>query len=432
MKSVWQEEKRQTRFPTLKGNKRTQVLVIGGGMAGVLCARKLQQAGKDVVLLEANQIGGGITARTTAVLTAQHDFLYQDMIRRFNEETAKLYLQANLDAVKEFRQIFKAIPCDFEDMPSVQYTTSEPEKLKREAEVVKHLGFSAKYMDTAPLDIGAVGAVEYPGMAQLHPLKFLYKAAENLNIYENSRVLALKDHVAITENGSVQAEQVVVATHFPFINRKGLYFMKLYQNRSYVLALSNAPELKATMVEMEGSGIYFRPYGDLLLVGGGDHRTGKNGGAYDCLRAYVKTHFPEAQERFAWANQDCMSLDGLPYVGLYSPNMPDVYVAAGFNAWGMTNSMVAANVIADQICGRENPVGKILRPDRSMLHKQLLCNLGATAADFAIPTVKRCPHLGCALRWNKAEHSWDCPCHGSRFNNEGKLLDTPAQKDAEI
>ena len=124
-----------------------------------------------------------------------------------------------------------------------------------------------------------------------------------------------------------------------------------------------------------------------------------------------------------------MSLDGLPYVGAYSPNMPGVYVATGFNAWGMTNSMVAAKMITDQICGKENPLTQVLRPDRSILHKQLFCNIGETVANFVIPTVRRCPHLGCALRWNPQEHSWDCPCHGSRFTEDGKLLDTPAQRD---
>ena len=127
-----------------------------------------------------------------------------------------------------------------------------------------------------------------------------------------------------------------------------------------------------------------------------------------------------------------MSLDGLPYVGAYSPAMPNVYVATGFNAWGMTNSMVAANVLTAQICGREHPLSEALRPDRGVIHKQLFSNLGATVADFVTPTVKRCPHMGCALKWNAAEHSWDCPCHGSRFDEKGKLLDTPAQKDADI
>lgn len=432
MESIWLTMPTQVRYPMLKKNKRTQVLVIGGGMTGVLCARKLQEAGKNVILLEAERVGCGITARTTAVITAQHDFLYQDMIKRFDEDTARAYLHANLDAVKKFRKLSKKIPCDFEDKPSVQFTTSDPKRLKIEAETVNRLGFHARFFDDISFPTEAVAAVEYPGMAQFHPLKFLFGAAENLEIYENSRVLQLEDTTAQLENATVHAEQVVVATHFPFINRRGLYFMKLYQNRSYVLALENAPNLDVTMAELDGQGIYFRRYGELLLVGGGDHRTGKKGGGFSFLRDYVQTHFPRARERYAWANQDCMSLDGLPYVGAYSPNMPGVYVATGFNAWGMTNSMVAADVITDLICGRENPLAKVLRPERSILRRQLLCNIGETVADFAIPTVKRCPHLGCALRWNPQEHSWDCPCHGSRFDENGRLLDDPAQKDAEI
>lgn len=428
MESIWQKNHDQKRYPVLKGNVRTQVLVIGGGMAGVLCARKLKEAGKDVILAEANRIGSGITAKTTAVLTAQHDFLYQDMIKRFDEHTAKAYLHANLDAVKRFRILSKEIPCDFQDKPSVQFTAGDPERLQKEKETVNKLGFAAQ-MTEAPWFVEAAAAVEYPDMAQFHPLKFLVGAARGLRIFENSPARKLEGTTAIFDRGTVEAEQVVVATHFPFINRRGLYFMKLYQNRSYVLAFENAPDLGATVAELEGQGIYLRRYGDLLLLGGGDHRTGKKGGGFAFLRDYAQTHFPTAREKFAWANQDCLSLDGLPYVGLYSPHMPNVYVATGFNAWGMTNSMVAAQLITDQICGKENPLTQAFRPDRSVLHKQLFCNIGETAANFLIPTTRRCTHLGCALRWNPQEHSWDCPCHGSRFTEEGKLLDTPAQKD---
>ena len=432
MNSLWLNEKRQRYYPALKGDKRTQVLVIGGGMAGILCARQLQQAGKDVILLEADRIGAGITAKTTAVLTAQHDYLYQDMIKDFGAKTARAYLHANLQAVEAFRKLSKKIPCDFEDKPSVQFTTGSLEKLCREANVVNDLGVKAQFKENIECPEDATGAVIYPGMAQFHPLKFLYGVASDLNIYENSRVLELKGTTAVLEEGTVQAQQVIVATHFPFINRHGWYFMKLYQSRSYVLAVENAPDPGATLVELEGQGIYMRRYKDLLLVGGGDHRTGKGRDGFAFLRNYVQMHFPRAEVKYAWANQDCMSLDGLPYVGQYSPNTPGVYVATGFNAWGMTNSMVAANVLTDQILGKDNPLSQMLRPDRSVLHKQLFCNLGATAADFVIPTGKRCPHLGCALKWNPYEHSWDCPCHGSRFDEKGKLLDTPAQKDADI
>lgn len=428
MDSVWQQVQADKKYPTLEGEVNTEVLVIGGGMAGILCARALQEAGKDVVVCEAGRIGGGITARTTAVLTAQHDFLYGDMIKRFDEATAKAYLQGNLNAVKTFRKLSEKIACDFEDVPSIQFTREDGEVLRKELETVRKLGFSAELTDK-PWFLDNVTAVEYPGMAQFHPLKFLYGAAKDLTIYENSPARKLEGTAAYFDKAVVRAQQVVVATHFPFINRHGLYFLKLYQNRSYVLALENAPDPGVTGAEYKGDGIYFRRYGDLLLLGGGDHRTGKKGGSYAFLREYVKNHFPRAKEKYAWANQDCMTLDGLPYVGHYSPNTPDVYVTTGFNAWGMTNSMVAAEVIRDQILGKENPLSQIFHPGRSMLRKQLFCNIGETLIDFAIPTVRRCPHLGCALRWNAQEHTWDCPCHGSRFDMDGKLLDTPAQKD---
>ena len=432
MKSVWQENNRRFEFPELSGTVNTDVLVIGGGMAGILCAWKLQQAGMDAIVLEAEQVGSSITARTTAVLTAQHDFLYQDMMQSFGVSTAKAYLDANLEAVKAFRELSGEFPCDFEDRDSIQYTVADPCRLRREARIVKDLGFPAEFIKEIPLPIKAAGAVVYPDMAQFHPLKFLTGMAKQLRIYENSRVLQMKGTTANLQKGSIHAKRVIVATHFPFIDRYGLYFMKLYQNRSYVLALENAPDPGATLAELEGKGIYFRSYGDLLLVGGGDHRTGKKGGGFQYLRDYVKIHFPEAREKCAWANQDCMSLDGLPYVGQYSPYMSDVYVATGFNAWGMTNSMVAAQVLTDLICGRKNALSKALRPNRSVFHKQLLYNMGETLADFVIPTTKRCSHLGCALQWNPQEHSWDCPCHGSRFTKEGTLLDTPAQKDVDI
>lgn len=432
MKSVWEQERFCKEYPSVSRDLETEVLVIGGGMAGILCAWKLQQAGKDVMVVEAEQIGSAITARTTAVLTAQHDFLYQDMAAYFGRDTARAYLRANLNAVQEFRKLSEKIECDFEDMPSIQFTTSEPERLRRETEVVNSLGFNVRYLTDISMPEEAVGGVIYPNMAQFHPLKFLGVISEGLRIYEKSRVLNLQGTTAYLERGTICAKKVIVATHFPFIDRRGMFFMKLCQNRSYVLALENAPDPEATMAELGGQGIYFRRYGDLLLIGGGDHRTGKKGGGFHFLRDYVQSHFPRAREKYAWANQDCMSLDGLPYVGPYSPNMPDVYVATGFNAWGMTNSMVSAQILTDTLCGKDHPLVNAFRPNRSMLHKQLLCNLGETLIDFAIPTKKRCTHLGCALRWNPQEHSWDCPCHGSRFTEQGELQDTPAQKDTKI
>jgi len=208
-----------------------------------------------------------------------------------------------------------------------------------------------------------------------------------------------------------------------------MYFMKLYQQRSFVIALENAPQLGCTTVDMVENGIYLRNYKNMLLVGGGDSRTGTKGGGFSAVREFAGRAFPEAKEVYAWTNQDCMSLDGVPYIGRYSPHMPNVYVATGFNEWGMTSSMVAAEILTDQICRRTNKEADVFVPSRNMFTGQLFTNLGTTLAHFIMPTPKRCSHLGCALKWNPEEKSWDCPCHGSRFSEDGKVIQNPAMKN---
>ncbi len=433
MDFLWTKDMLSPKFPQLSGNVDTDVLVIGGGMAGILCAMRLQEAGTDYLLVEGRQIGNGITKGTTAVLTAQHDTLYQDIIKKFGEENARLYLEANLRAVERFSKLSKHIPCDFERRPSLMYSLHDSPLMEHEVDAVQILGFPAEFLSTTPLPFPVAGAVQYPDMAQFHPLKFLYGVAKSLNcIYENTFVQKLDGTVAITEHGCIRAKRVIVATHFPFINRFGLYFAKLYQHRSFVIALENAPDFGCTIVDAAENGIYLRNYNGLLLVGGGDHRTGKKGGNFTVPRDFARRYFPDAREKYAWANQDCVSLDGLPYIGPYSPKLPDVYVATGFNLWGMTTSMVASEILTDMVLGHQNKYAPAFSPHRSMLTTQLFSNLGTTLLDFATPTTKRCPHMGCALKWNPTEHSWDCPCHGSRFDEHGGLINNPAMRDSHV
>lgn len=432
MDYLWTDNVTPPSFPELRGDLNTEVLVIGGGMAGVLCALRLKEAGADAVLVEGKQIGGGITKGTTAVLTAQHDTLYQELIQKFGREKARLYLEANLWAVEQFRSLSAHIPCDFEDKPSVMYALRDRALMEREAAAVRLLGFDAQFTDRTPLPFPVAGAVYYPGMAQFHPLKFLYGAAKGLNIFENTFVQKLDGTTAVTEHGRIRAQKVIIATHYPFLNGHGLYFMKLYQQRSYVIALENAPDLGCTMEDTSENGVYLRNYRGLLLVGGGDHRTGKSGGGFDVPRAWAKRYFPGAKEYCAWANQDCVSLDGAPYIGPYGAGLPNVYVASGFNLWGMTSSMAASEILTDMVMGRGNRFAPAFAPDRKMSAGQLFSNMSTTLLDFVMPTTKRCSHLGCALQWNPAEHSWDCPCHGSRFDRHGRLIDNPAMKDSHV
>ena len=428
MKSIWSGVP-LPQFPPLPGTVSTDVLVIGGGMAGLLCAYQLQKAGASCVVAERTRIASGVTGNTTAKLTSQHGLIYSKINRQFGLEAAGLYLQANENALAAFRELCAEIPCDFTPQEHTVYSRQGAQALEEELAVLSQLDFPAELAENLPLPFPAAGGVRFPNQAQFHPLKFVSAIARELTIYENTPVLSLTKTGAETEHGTIHANAVVVATHFPFLNKHGSYFLKLYQQRSYVLALENAPIPAGMYLDAQENGLSFRSQGTQLLLGGGGHRTGKKGGGWPALEQFVQTHYPDARITHRWATQDCMSLDGMPYIGRYSAATPNLYVAAGFNKWGMTTSMAAAQILTDQITGRENPYADIFSPSRSILHWQLGINTLEAVGNLITPSRKRCPHLGCALKWNAQEHSWDCPCHGSRFSEEGKLLDNPATGD---
>ncbi|MEE1019168.1 MAG: FAD-dependent oxidoreductase, partial [Acutalibacteraceae bacterium] len=261
-----------------------------------------------------------------------------------------------------------------------------------------------------------------------NPLKFLAGIAQNLHIYEHTRMLETAGSTAICEGGRISAQKIVAATHFPLSNKRGAYFLKMYQNRSYVLALQNAADVHGIYRDVLSSGLSVRNYGNLLLLGGGAARTGKTCG-WDYVEKAAARYYPNSHVFCRYAAQDCMTVDDLPYVGHYSKNTPNWYVITGFNKWGMTNAMAGASIIKDMILGKQNDYAAAFSPSRCYVRSQLFANAAHAVGNIVKPTVKRCPHLGCALIRNKAEHSWDCPCHGSRFSDDGKLLDTPAQGD---
>ena len=426
LNSVWAETARIPAFPPLEGDTRTDVLIVGGGMAGLLCAYLLKQAGVDCLLVEAGRICGGISRNTTAKLTSQHGLCYDKLLKSLGAEKARLYWQANEAALAQYRQLGREIPCGLETRDAYVYTLDSPEKLRRELEALERLGIPADLVQDLPLPFRTAGAVRFRNQAQFHPLKFAAGIAESLNIRERTTALEFAPGTVKTDRGTVRAETVIMATHFPILNKHGGYFLRLYQSRSYVLALENAQDVNGMYLDEREGGLSFRTYEGRLLLGGGGHRTGKQGDGWKDLESFVRTHYPEADIVCRWAAQDCMSLDGVPYIGPYSRATPGLYVATGFNKWGMTSSMAAAMVLRDLVQGRENPFAPVFSPARSSLHPQLAVNALASAANLLKPTAPRCPHLGCALNWNPEERSWDCPCHGSRFAENGKLLDGPA------
>ena len=429
MPSIWRETVALPRFGPLKGDLHTDVLVVGGGMAGILCTHLLRERGVDCALVEAEHLAWGTTGDTTAKLTVQHGLLYHKLLQQKGREGALTYLRLQQGALERYRTLCASVDCDFTIEDNSVYTLNDRKTLRAELAALQSLNVPAWLEEKPPLPMPTAGAVGIPQQARFHPLKFLAAIVPGLPIYEQTKVLELMPGKAVTNRGCVTAKKIILATHFPILNKHGGYFLKLYQHRSYVLALKNAPEIRDMYVDMSDGGLSFRSFGDRLLLGGGGHRTGKTGGGWRELERFASRAYPGAQITQRWATQDCMSLDGVPYVGQYSKRTPNLYVATGFNKWGMTSAMAAAMLLVDLVLERHNPFAELFSPSRTMLRPQLAVNAAESALHLLTPTVPRCPHMGCALKYNRQEHSWDCPCHGSRFAQDGQLLDNPATGD---
>lgn len=439
MKSVWNETCSFPERESLHGDYVTEAAVIGSGMAGLLTAFLLQKQGLRVMVLERGRTAAGVTSNTTAKITSQHDLIYDRLIREFGVELASQYAWANQRAIKSYRELIaeQKIDCDFESKPAFVYTLREEKKIEDEADAAAKLGIEAESVKTLPeLPFEIRAAVKFENQAQFHPLKFLKSISSGLNIYENTTVHDIRDDVVITDKGRVTADHIIVATHFPIINVPGWYFARMHQERSYVLALENAAQLGGMYLDEDEQGYSFRSWQNLLLFGGAGHRTGKHPGTgcYDSLRKAAFAFYPQSHEVCNWSAQDCVTWDGVPYIGRYSSSSSHVYVATGFQKWGMTSSMAAAEIITDMVMGRENNCADIFSPKRfqaSASMKNMMTDVGQSVAGLTaglFAPARRCAHLGCKLHWNPDEETWDCPCHGSRFTADGKPVDAPTIK----
>ncbi|MBQ4154645.1 MAG: FAD-dependent oxidoreductase [Clostridia bacterium] len=429
MKSLWKSYNETKNFDPLKGDLKTDVLIIGGGLAGILTAYMLNKQGIDYALIEAGKVFNGVSGNTTAKITAQHGLIYNKLIKQFGIEKSKLYLEANLNAIDKFSQLCQNIDCDFVIENSYVYSLNNRQKLEEEMAALESLKYKAEFLNHIALSLPIVGAIKFENQAQFNPVKFINEISKKLNIYENTRAISYNGNEIVTNNGKIKAKKIIVTTHFPFINKHGSYFLKMYQERSYVIALENAPQLNGMYVDENKDGFSFRGYKELMILGGGTHRTGKPSDGWKKIREFAKIHYPTSKEIFSWATQDCITLDSIPYIGRYSKSTPNLYVATGFNKWGMTSSMIASLVLCDLINEKENKYSELFTPSRSILHPQLILNGIEAVGSLLTPAKKRCPHLGCALKWNPHEHSWDCPCHGSRFDEKGKLINNPSNGD---
>jgi len=472
MESVWNLDVNFKKRKSLSENIECDIVIIGAGIAGLLTAYMLNKSGRNVVIIESRSIASGNTKNTTAKITSQHDLIYNNIIKEFGEEKARQYAKANELAIKKYKEIInkEKIECDFEEKDAYVYSLDKIKELEDECEAAKKLGIDAELVSEVSLPFNIEAALKFKHQAQFNPLKFLKPISENLTIYENTRALEIKENLVITNGGNVSANHIVVATHFPFLNVPGYYFMRMHQERSYVLAIENASDVNGMYKDYDKKGYSFRNYKNLLLIGGAAQRSGENedGGAYDELRKVAKELYPNSIEKYHWSAQDCIALDTIPYIGHYSSKTPNLYVATGFKKWGMTSSMVASMIISDMILGNENDFSEIFSPSRfdmSASMKNAANDLIKTAKNFIAQRINipeehtqniqnghgaiveyrgekagvykdkagnifavstKCPHLGCELHFNADELTWDCPCHGSRFDYNGNWVESPA------
>lgn len=486
--SYWIASTFDTNFPSLENDIKVDVAIVGGGMAGITSAFLLKEEGLKVAVIEASQILKGTTGHTTAKITSQHGLIYAKIKSALGEEKAQQYAQANEFAIQAIENIVKTknIQCDFHRSAAYIYTHQEKyvQKIEQEVLAASSLGIKASYHEEIPLPFNVNAAMRFDNQARFHPRKYLLALADEIvregnYIFEQTRAINIEEGTTcnvITVNGKkVSAPNVIIATHYPFYDGYGMYFTRLYPERSYVLGIKikgQFPEGMFITAEDPGRSLRQQEFDDtkIVLVGGEHHKTGQGedmNNHYLNLKRFSEETFEVESVLYRWSTQDYSTPDEIPYAGLLTSNTPNIYVATGFRKWGMTNSTAAAFIIKDLITKGKSPWEDVYKPYRFTpaasamnfikenvnVAKELVSgklavvpknveikpgeakvvevdgqNVGAYRDENGkLHTVStKCTHMRCELRWNSAEKTWDCPCHGSRFTYDGEIIESPA------
>ncbi len=505
MSSYWIQSTKNLKLnEKITNNYETDVCIIGAGLAGLSTGYYLAKEGVNVIILDKDNIGQKVSGNTTAKITLQHNLIYDYLIKSFGTDFAMKYFKSNKEAISNIKKIIddENIECDFEYQDNYVYTTNQDDitKIHNEIKAINSLNnilnsnekdIFADFVTSCNLPFKMCGAIKVKDQAQFHPLKYMFglsKAIKNKGgiIFTNSLVTDVKQkdgvYTTYTDKHFIKSKYIVIASHFPFKDFPGFYFSKMYQSTSYVLGIDTKSDLFDGMyISSDKPTFSYRTakYKDkkILIMAGGDHKTGyapdNNQTGYNILEQEAKKYYPNCEILYKWNTRDCITIDKVPYIGDFSNLMPNMFVATGFNKWGITSSNVAANIIRDKILGIKNEYSKIYEATRfspiknahemknitSQVLKSFVTNrikipeenLSAIKNDnggiikvngasigiykdingkvFAVnPT---CTHLGCLLTWNNLDKTWDCPCHGSRFDYTGKNLYDPAFKDLE-
>ncbi|MFW5637369.1 MAG: FAD-dependent oxidoreductase [Thermodesulfobacteriota bacterium] len=483
--SLWMHERPATQYPPLTEDTTADVAVVGAGITGLTTAYLLKKAGLKVAVVEADRVCSGVTGHTTAKITSLHQLIYADLVSSQGEETARVFAQANQAAIDQIDAVVTEleIDCDFQRLPAYTYTelSDHVSTIEKEVEAAQKVGLPAAYVEKTDLPFAIQAAIRLDNQARFHPARYCTALAgavqgDDSRIFELSRVLDVDKGTVKTAGGSIKAENVVLATQMPILDR-GAFFASNYPKRSYLLAAridGTVPDGMFISAEDPIRSVAPAAGGELLLIGGESHKTGQDPDTrkrYEALRFWAEKMFKVQEIAYEWSSQDYMPADRLPYIGYLHPFTGRVYVATGFGKWGMTRGTFAGMLIHDLILGKENPWAKTFSATRmSPVHsagsfwmenmnvgkrfvQDRLMSLMPSGESSLTPGVGKivkkdgdrvaayrdetgvlhavspvCTHLGCYVTWNAAEKSWDCPCHGSRFKTDGDILHGPATK----
>lgn len=491
--SIWLDSSPSTGYGALDGTETVDTAVVGGGIVGVMTAFELVEAGQTVALLERDKIAEGVTGHTTAKLTSLHGVIYSYLIDEFGEEQAQQYAEANeaaIDTVESLQQQVGS-DCHFTRTPAYTYVMDPDSRTRilNEVEAAQRLGLPATYTQSTELPYEVAAAIRFDDQALFHPRRFLLSLARSIDeeregeIFEDTRVTSIEAGSPCrveTNRGEVIADDVVVATHFPIFD-PSLYFARLYPKRSYVIGVGLEGEAPVGMYYDTGNPYFsVRPVpaadGPTVLIGGQNHRTGDGGSSIDRyrkLREMATDRFDVTRILYRWSTQDFVSIDRVPFVGPAGPRTDSVYLATGFGGWGLTNGIAAGLILSDLVLDRGTSWQEVYEPNRlrmkaaawnflehnahstkHLAERYLRSPTSDTGGigrgegrivdtDDGPVAVSRdgdgelhavsavCSHMGCLVEWNDGEMSWDCPCHGSRFDNDGAVIDSPAVEGLE-
>lgn len=481
--SLWLDEQPAAAYPPPAQQRRFDVLVLGAGITGLTTALLLKRQGLQVAVVEAATVGSGATGNNTAKVTALQSTMLSRIRAVRGSEVATAYARGSAAAVEQVASLVKHenIECDFRrrDAFTVAVSPSELPGVRKECAEARRAGLPVEMTDEVDLPYPVSGAARLADQVALHPVRYARGLAAAIDgagsrVFEQTRAMAVHESTPVrieTNHGELLGDRVVVATHYPVWDR-GLYFARMETVRAYCIAgrVRDRPTLGMSITTGSTTWSY-QSTGDLMIVSGQDHPTGKRGidpTLYAALEDHLRRHWDVEEVTHRWSAQDAMPYDHTPMIGTYTPVSTRMFVAAGFSKWGLSGGTMAAMQLAERLGGHRefgsfspHRLSPRALPRLAQLQSKVAADIigdrlmpgqAASAAevpagearvvrsgtertgiyrdhDGALHSVSmRCTHLGCLVRFNAAETSWDCPCHGSRFNVDGAVLEGPAVK----